>query len=332
MAAVVTLIPRSRRMRLSHAIFERAGVHHHNELTCPPLSPRRLTFSHRWGLFLRRPSAAVSLGDPCSAIGIKKARQTSGARITNEVAGITETPAPMPYLREDRGWASVRRRNLNPARPWNVTLRPFTFLPCRAFCVAPRAPVSDKSKPSAASLAGLEALAYAVAPRQEACVSFGINADQCHQTWLTSTRWGRIRTSFRCSKLGWSCAERDDLDFDERIDLSNAQLAAAFVSSQAFANVNNAGVLLNPNVTASLAVVESLFQNTLGHHPTAATLAGFEGMTNAQAFLAFALSDTVSSVVGNEVNTYVQDYAQAEGIITTVVGAADINLFSTNIG
>jgi predicted membrane protein len=115
-------------------------------------------------------------------------------------------------------------------------------------------------------------------------------------------------------------------------NLSNAHLAAAFVSSQAFANVNNAGVLLNPNVTASLAVVESLFQNTLGHHPTAATLAGFEGMTNAQAFLAFALSDTVSSVVGNEVNTYVQDYAQAEGIITTVVGAADINLFSTNIG
>jgi hypothetical protein len=61
-------------------------------------------------------------------------------------------------------------------------------------------------------------------------------------------------------------------------------------------------------------------------------LAGFEGLTNAQAFLAFVLSDTVSSVVGDEVNTYVQSYAQTEGIVTTIVGAGDIDLFNTNIG
>jgi hypothetical protein len=113
-------------------------------------------------------------------------------------------------------------------------------------------------------------------------------------------------------------------------NLNEAQLAAAFVSSQAFANVNNGGVLLNPDAPASPIVVDSLFQNTLGHFPTAATLAGFEGLTNAQAFWAFALSDTVSSVVGNEVNTYVQDYAHAEGIIPTIVGTGDVDLF--NIG
>jgi hypothetical protein len=113
-------------------------------------------------------------------------------------------------------------------------------------------------------------------------------------------------------------------------NLSDSQLAAAFVSSQAFANVDKSGVLLNPNAPASPTVVDNLFQNTLGHLPTAATLAGFEGLTNAQAFLAFVLSDTVSS--GNEVNTYVQDYAHAEGIIPTIVGTGAIDLFNTNIG
>ncbi|MGC1359510.1 MAG: hypothetical protein WA851_27675 [Xanthobacteraceae bacterium] len=34
-------------------------------------------------------------------------------------------------------------------------------------------------------------------------------------------------------------------------NLTDAQLAAAFVSSQAFANVNNDGTLLNPNAPAS---------------------------------------------------------------------------------
>lgn len=113
-------------------------------------------------------------------------------------------------------------------------------------------------------------------------------------------------------------------------NLTDAQLAAAFVSSQAFANVNNGGALLNPNAPASPTVVDDLFQNNLGHLPTAATLSGFEGLTNAQAFLAFALSDTASSVVGTQVNSYVQDYAHAEGIIPTIVCTSDVDLF--NIG
>jgi hypothetical protein len=48
-------------------------------------------------------------------------------------------------------------------------------------------------------------------------------------------------------------------------NLSDAQFAAAFVSSQAFANVNNGGVLPNPDAPASANVIDSLFQNTLGH-------------------------------------------------------------------
>ncbi|MGC1359509.1 MAG: hypothetical protein WA851_27670 [Xanthobacteraceae bacterium] len=59
-------------------------------------------------------------------------------------------------------------------------------------------------------------------------------------------------------------------------------------------------------------------------------MSGFEGLTNAQAFLAFALSDTASGIVGTQVNSYVQDYAHAEGIIPTIVGTGDIDLF--NIG
>jgi hypothetical protein len=86
-------------------------------------------------------------------------------------------------------------------------------------------------------------------------------------------------------------------------NLSDSQIAAAFVSSQGFANVNNGGLPVNPNAPASANVVDSLFQTTLDHLPTAATLAGFEGLTNAEAFLEFALSPTVSSVVGIDVNS-----------------------------
>ena len=71
-------------------------------------------------------------------------------------------------------------------------------------------------------------------------------------------------------------------------DLTESQLATALVSSQAFANVNNGGVLLDPNQPVSAGLVDALFINTLGHPPSVATLDGFEGLTNAQAFLAFA--------------------------------------------
>ena len=56
---------------------------------------------------------------------------------------------------------------------------------------------------------------------------------------------------------------------------------AAFVSS--VAAVNNGGVLVDPNAPAVAGVIDSRFMNTLRHLPAAATLAGFEGLTNEQA-------------------------------------------------
>ncbi len=76
-------------------------------------------------------------------------------------------------------------------------------------------------------------------------------------------------------------------------NLSQAQLASDFVSSQAFANVYNGGVLLNPNTvvtTANESIITALFVNGLGHPPTPATLSGFLGLTLSQAFLEFSQS------------------------------------------
>ncbi|MGC1355955.1 MAG: hypothetical protein WA851_09240, partial [Xanthobacteraceae bacterium] len=79
--------------------------------------------------------------------------------------------------------------------------------------------------------------------------------------------------------------------------LSQAQLASAFVSSQAFANVYNGGVLLNPNAiigNSNSGIITALFLNGLGHPPTTATLDGFFGLTLAQAFLVFTQSNAVA--------------------------------------
>ena len=96
--------------------------------------------------------------------------------------------------------------------------------------------------------------------------------------------------------------------------LTEPQLATAIVSSQAFANVNNGGVLLDPNAAVSDSLVEALFIRDLGHVPSAATLAGFNGMTNAQAFLAFATSDAVTQTLATNVQGYLM------GVITPCHG------------
>jgi len=88
-------------------------------------------------------------------------------------------------------------------------------------------------------------------------------------------------------------------------ELTDFQLATAIVSSQAFADTNNGGMLIDPNAPASPTVIDNLFQHTLGHLPTDATLAGFAGLTNAQAFYAFATSETVSDAAGVTVNNFV---------------------------
>lgn len=97
-------------------------------------------------------------------------------------------------------------------------------------------------------------------------------------------------------------------------DLTELQLATALVSSQAFANVNNGGVLLDPNQPVSAGLVDALFINTLGHPPSVATLDGFEGLTNAQAFLAFATSDAVSNSIAPNVQGYLT------GVVTLATG------------
>jgi hypothetical protein len=85
-------------------------------------------------------------------------------------------------------------------------------------------------------------------------------------------------------------------------NLSQAGLAADFVASQAFANVYNGGVLLNPNTVVTSAndsIITALFVNGLGHAPTQATLNGFHGLTLATAFLEFSQSQAagVSPIV-----------------------------------
>ena len=86
--------------------------------------------------------------------------------------------------------------------------------------------------------------------------------------------------------------------------LTEPQLAAALVSSEAFANVNNGGVLVDPNAPVSADLIEALFIRDLGHPPSEATLAGFEGMSNVQAFLAFSTSETVTNALAPTINTY----------------------------
>lgn len=87
--------------------------------------------------------------------------------------------------------------------------------------------------------------------------------------------------------------------------LTDAHMAEAIVASQTFALVNNGGTLVNPNAPSSAAVVDSFFQQTLGHLPSAATLAGFSGLTNEQAFYAFATSATVTNVLGSAITSFI---------------------------
>jgi hypothetical protein len=99
-------------------------------------------------------------------------------------------------------------------------------------------------------------------------------------------------------------------------NLSEAQLASAIVSSQAFANINNNGTPLDPNAPMSDGLVEALFIRDLGHAPAEATLAGFDGLTNAQAFLVFASSDTVSQALATNVQaSIIQVITLATGLI-----------------
>lgn len=112
--------------------------------------------------------------------------------------------------------------------------------------------------------------------------------------------------------------------------LTDVQLAIAIVSSQAFADTNNGGIPVDPNGPVNSSVVDSLFQHTLGHLPTQATLEGFEGMTNEQAFYAFATSDTVSNATGVTVNNFVMtnyvNVVEIEGTPLQLLGISPENV------
>ena len=99
--------------------------------------------------------------------------------------------------------------------------------------------------------------------------------------------------------------------------LTEPQLTSAFVSSQAFANVYNDGLLLNPNSLVTSGFVDALFIHGLGHPPTVATLDGFNGLTVAQALLAFVTSQAASTALANEVNSYAtQSVELAVGVLS----------------
>jgi hypothetical protein len=79
--------------------------------------------------------------------------------------------------------------------------------------------------------------------------------------------------------------------------LTLTQLSDAVVNSQTFANVFDDGVILNPNSVLvpgffGTNFIDALFQSSVGHLPTASTVAGFDGYTISQAFLAFVESQT----------------------------------------
>jgi hypothetical protein len=86
-------------------------------------------------------------------------------------------------------------------------------------------------------------------------------------------------------------------------NLTEQQIATAFVQSQTFANVYNGGAPVDPNSAVTPAIVGNLFEHGLGHLPTAATVAGFDGMTVEQAFVAFTTSQTVTDAVGASVES-----------------------------
>jgi hypothetical protein len=85
-------------------------------------------------------------------------------------------------------------------------------------------------------------------------------------------------------------------------DLTQSQLATAFVASQTFANNYNGGTLVNPDAPVSADLVDALFINSLGHAPSVATAEGFMGLTNGQEFLEFATSPTMTAAQSNNVN------------------------------
>jgi hypothetical protein len=110
-------------------------------------------------------------------------------------------------------------------------------------------------------------------------------------------------------------------------DLTQSQIATAFVASQTFANNYNGGTLVNPDAPVSVDLVDALFISGLVHAPSVATAEGFMGLTNEQAFLAFATSSTMTAAHAASVNAALTiDIELTTGIPSEVQSAAAVQI------
>jgi hypothetical protein len=131
--------------------------------------------------------------------------------------------------------------------------------------------------------------------------------------------------------LGYFPQSTSNLNSIVNSGLTLTQMSDAFVNSQAFANVFDGGVILDPHqqLVASpftMQLIDTLFQSELGHLPTASTLQGFFGYTISQAFLAFAESQTYYNTELSAMTQYLTGLAQG-----AIVGAADISASALSI-
>jgi hypothetical protein len=131
--------------------------------------------------------------------------------------------------------------------------------------------------------------------------------------------------------LGYFPQSASNLNSIVNTGLTLPQLSDAFVNSQAFANVFNGGVILDPDqqLTAgafTTQLIDTLFQRDLGHLPTPSTLQGFYGFTISEAFLAFAESQTYYNTELGGMTQYLAGLAQG-----AIVGAADISASTLSI-
>ena len=72
-------------------------------------------------------------------------------------------------------------------------------------------------------------------------------------------------------------------------------------------------------------IIKELFQTGLGHLPTPTTLAGFDGLTIGQAFLAFIQSHADLASLQSSIVSYLTTAADNASGIQSIVGSADVN-------
>ena len=95
-------------------------------------------------------------------------------------------------------------------------------------------------------------------------------------------------------------------------DLTQPQLADAFVSSPTFANLYNGGGAVDPNAPVTASLVGEMFYVGLGHTPLASTEQGFAGLTNEQAFLAIATSAAMTAAQASDIDLHLTNLLHFE--------------------